>query len=94
MWSDNKAALGIVFEQSPSAAQKALVELAANVGTTVAPWNEPADTLCDHKSRGDLPSVCDLDQLIRSHRPPLRLVVSACDPQFLPICGPPYDCLE
>ena len=28
-------------------------------------------------SRGDLPSDCDLDWLIRRHRPPLRLVGSA-----------------
>ena len=37
------------------------------------PWNELADTLCDHVSRGDFPLVCDWDQLVLRHRPPLRL---------------------
>ena len=98
MRSDGKAALGIVFDQLSSAAQKALAELAGHVGTTVAPripmlghtvghsghpWNELADTLCDHKSRDNLPSDCNLDWLIRRHRSPLRLV--GCDFRLAPV---------
>ena len=87
IWSDNKAALGIVFERSSSTAQKSLSEVAGHVGAAVSPrislfghvaghsghpWNELADTLCDHMSRGVLPLVCDWDQLVLRHRPPLR----------------------
>ena len=34
-------------------------------GHSGQPWNELADTLCDHMSRGVLPLVCDWDQPIQ-----------------------------
>ena len=70
VWSDNKAALGIVSDESLSSVQKILAEVVGNLGATVLPrismfghvvghsgqpWNELADTLCDHMSRGVLP---------------------------------------
>ena len=88
IWSDHKAALGIVFDQSSSTAQKDLSEVAGHVGAAILPrislfdhvaghsghpWNELADTLCDHMSRGVLPLVCDWDQLVLRHRPSFRL---------------------
>ena len=91
VWSDNKAALGIVSEQSSSASQKRLAEVAGHLGATVLPrismfgfvaghcgqpWNELADTLCDHMSRGVLPLVCDWDRLIWRYKPPIQLVSS------------------
>ena len=88
IWPNNQVALGIVFEQSSSTAQKSLSEVARHVGAAVSPrislfghvvghsgqlWNELADTLYDHKSRGVLPLVSYWDQLVLKHRPPLRL---------------------
>ena len=91
VWSDNKAALGIVSDQSSSAAQKDLAEVAGHLGATVLPrismfghvaghsgqpWNELADTLCDHMSRGVLPLGCDWDRLVWRYKPPIQLVSS------------------
>ena len=45
-------------------------------GHSCQPWNELADTLCGHMSRGVLPLVCDCHQLVWRYRPPIRMVSS------------------